>query len=288
MAIDQYMFSPPPQRNPLTKYMRMPGLHIKLPTNGVFLPPGAIEFTMNGDVPIYPMRSADELLLKSPDALMSGYAIEELIKSCVPAIKTPRLISSPDLDALLMAIWAATNGEVITYKPTCPSCAAKNEVQRNLSYLMSTMQFIDKDNPVRLSDDVIVYLRPYNMGNATRLNLVSFEEARRLQAYEASPVSERTEHFNQSMQRIIDITMELMADSVLKVVTPDGEVTDHDFIQGFINDISKPWTDKLRQKLDELNKKGITKSYEVTCASCGHEWEAEIEFDPATFFGASS
>ena len=81
----------------LKKYYRMPGVHIRLPTNGAFMPPGSVEFTMSGDIPVYPMRGADELLLKSPDALMSGYAIEELLKSCVPAIQFPRLVSSPDL-----------------------------------------------------------------------------------------------------------------------------------------------------------------------------------------------
>ena len=100
--------------NPLTKYFRIPGVHIKLPTHGAFMPTGSVAFTMNDEVPVYPMRGMDELLLKSPDALMNGYAIEKLIESCVPAIKFPRLISSPDLDVILMAIRAATYGETIT------------------------------------------------------------------------------------------------------------------------------------------------------------------------------
>ena len=65
--------------DPLAKYYRMPGVHVRLPSNGAFMPPGSVQFTVTGEVPIYPMRAADELLLKSPDALMSGYAIEERV-----------------------------------------------------------------------------------------------------------------------------------------------------------------------------------------------------------------
>src|SRR5882672_5887054 len=153
--------------DPLAKYYRMPGVHIKLPTNGAFMPPGSVQFTMKGDLPVYPMRAADELLLKSPDALMSGFAIEELLKSCVPAVKAPRLITSVDLDVLLLAIRAATYGEMLQLEPTCPQCSTVNDTKVNMGRIMATTQPIEPENPVRLSDDVVVLVRPYNMDNIT-------------------------------------------------------------------------------------------------------------------------
>ena len=278
----------PNSGNPLAKYMRMPGVQVRLPTNGVFLPPGSVEFTITGELLVYPMRSMDELLLKSPDALMSGYAVEELLRSCVPGIKTPRLISSPDLDVLLLAIQAATNGEVIHFSPVCPACEAKNTVHRSLGFLMTTMKTIERDNPVQLSPELTAHVRPYTMENATRLSVVSFQEARKFQAIEDADVAVRSAQVNQSMHAIIQVTIELMADCVLKIVTPDEEVTDPAFIRQFLGDVKKPWTDKLQAKLEELNKMGIEKSYDVTCSECQHEWRPEIEFDPATFFATSS
>jgi hypothetical protein len=284
--VENEMFSH--TENPLAKYYRVPGLHVPLPTRGAFMPPGTIELTMKGEVPVYPMRAADEMLLKSPDALMSGYALEQLILSCVPAIKAPRMVSTPDLDVLLLAIRAATYGEVITLMPTCPVCSTVNEVQRNLSYLMSTMTFIEPENPVRLTDEIVMYVRPYNMENATKLALVSFEEARKLQALEQAPSDERSMQVGRSMQQLAKITSDILAECVQRIVVPEGTVSDPQMIKEFMANISKPWTDRVQQKLEEINGRGIDKSYDVTCASCGANWKAEVEFNPSSFFEPSS
>lgn len=274
--------------DPLAKYYRMPGVHVRLPSNGAFMPPGSIELTMNDDVPVYPMRAADELLLKAPDALMSGFAIEQLIKSCVPSIHAPRLISSPDLDVLLLAIRAATYGELMTVMPTCPECTKESEAHVNLLAILGTAKSIDPENPVRLSDDVVVYLRPYNMDNATRIGLTSFEETRKVQALEGADETTRIAQINQSMNRIVNLTMDMLASCIVKVVIREGEVSDPVSIRKFVSNVSKAWIDKLQAKMDEMNAKGIDKHYAVTCAHCGHKWQPEIEFNPATFFASAS
>jgi hypothetical protein len=162
---EQAMFSPsalpmPPKKaskmahlNPqlpsggvLSKYYRyrVPGPHIKLATRGVFFPPNAIEMTLAGDIPVFPMVSADEMLLKSPDALMSGLALEKLFESCVPAIKTPRLISAPDIDVLLLAIRVATYGNKMALAANCPACKHENSFDCDLPSLLATMVFMMK------------------------------------------------------------------------------------------------------------------------------------------------
>ncbi len=274
--------------DPLAKYYRMPGVHVKLPSNGAFMPPGSIELTMNGDVPVYPMRAADELLLKSPDALISGYAIEELLRSCVPAIKAPRLIASPDLDVLLLAIRAATYGELLSVSPVCPKCEAVNEVQCSLPGILSTSKPIAADNPVRLSDDVVVSLRPYNMDNITRIGIASFEETRKVQATETAEESVRVTQINQSMQRIVTTSMDALSSAIISVAVKEGTVSEPGSIRKFIDNVSKAWIDKLQTKLEEINTRGIDKHYAVTCVKCGHEWKPEIEFNPATFFASAS
>lgn len=274
--------------DPLARYYRMPGVHVKLPSNGAFMPPGTIELTMNGDVPVYPMRAADELLLKSPDALISGFAIEELLKSCVPAIKAPRLISGPDLDVLLLAIRAATYGELLTVSPICPECNTTNEVKCNLARILATSKPIDPEISVRLSDEIVVYLKPHSMDTVTRIGIVSFEESRKVQGVEDAEQSVRAEQINQSMQRMVSVTMDALAGSVIKVVVKEGAVADPTSIRKFIANVSKSWVDKLQAKMDEVNARGIDKHYDVTCANCGHKWRPEIEFNPSTFFASAS
>lgn len=276
--------------NPLAKYMRMPGVDARLPTKGAFMPFGSIDFTMTGGVPVFPMRNFDEVLLKSPDALMSGYAIEELLKSCVPAIKYPRLISNPDLDVLLLAIRAATYGDVMTFSVTCPSCSHVSEEKQKLSNFMSTIQYIEPENIVRLNDELILYVRPYNLENSTKIGVISFEEARKYQSLDLKGADdfEKSSQINLSMKRLDESATEALASCIVKIVTPEGIVADRQMILEFILNISKKWTDDIKEKLEELNNKGIDRSCAIVCKECKHEWKTEIELNPSTFFAASS
>lgn len=282
-----------PAGNPLAKYFRVPGLHVRLPTGGVFLSEGGVELATDGTVPVFPMRAADELLLKNPDALMSGYAIEKLLESCVPAIKYPKLVSAPDMDVLLLAIRAATYGDVMEIQASCPKCQHTNTFECNLPALIEKVTVCPSDTSVRLTDDLVVYVRPYNLENQTRLSLATFEETRKVQALDLSETAtaeQRTLQMNTSMETLAELSADLMAQCVTRVVTPEGEVTDRTYIGDFFGNITRSWTQKIEKMLTELNSAGIDKTLHVTCqrADCGAEWDTTVEFDPSNFFDSGS
>ena len=77
------------KKNPLASFYRQPKIYVKLPSKGEFYPPGSLDVSANGEYPVYAMTAKDELLFKTPDALLSGQSTVELIKSCIPAITNP-------------------------------------------------------------------------------------------------------------------------------------------------------------------------------------------------------
>lgn len=279
-------FAPP--KNPLAKYFRVPGLNVKLPSGGAYMPPGAIQLTATEEIPVFPMRAADELMLKSPDALMSGYAIEEIITSCIPAIRAPRLISMPDLDVILLAVRAATYGEKMEVETQCPSCGEEHKFDCHLPSVLTTMKEMPKEAPVRLSPEVVAYLRPYNLGNGTKVALTAFNETRKLQFAEDQSEEYRTKAINESYKKITALNVEMMADCVMHIVTPEGTVNHPMMIREFLANIPRQWSKKIEKKLKELNDYGIDKRLDVTCSACQHEWKTELEFDPASFFANGS
>lgn len=111
--------------NPLLNFARTAELTVKLPSNGKWYEDGFIQFTPTGEAEVFPMLPKDELQMLNPDALLSGQANINLIKSCVPAIKTPSKLLYPDLNVLLLAIHRATYGNKITMQVTCPNCIDK-------------------------------------------------------------------------------------------------------------------------------------------------------------------
>jgi hypothetical protein len=276
------------QGNPLARYFRAPGVHVRLPSNGAYMPRGSVSLTATGEVPVYPLRAADEILLKNPDALMSGQAVEEMLRSCVPAIQEPRLISMPDLDVLFLAVRAASYGPKMEVEAKCPKCEAVSTFDADLPSVLTTVTQLPESCPVRLSDEVIVYLRPYNLRNASVVSVAAFTESRYLQNLENATDQERSAALNESFRKIHAVSNATTADCVLQVSVPDQVVTDPHAIREFLANIPGEWTKKIEAALKELNGKGMDKRIGVQCSKCSHEWHTELEFDPSSFFGQSS
>ena len=86
----------PNQPNPLTQYFRQFKLYLKLPSGIAYYTTDQVQFTDSGEIGVMPMTGKDELSLKNPDALLNGEALVEVIKSCVPGVKNPRVLLTND------------------------------------------------------------------------------------------------------------------------------------------------------------------------------------------------
>lgn len=278
----QHPYTPP--ANPLAAYYRAPGISVELPTRGLYMPPGAIGLDMAGEVSVLPMTAADEILLKSPDALMSGYAVEQMLRSCVPGIPNPRLISMPDLDVLLLAVRAASYGNTMDVDVTCPKCKTEGSFSLDIRSVLATAKPLPNEKPIRLSSDVVVYLQPFTLEQSTRAALTTFHEAKAMQGIDELPMEERTRRMNESFRKLTVLSSGLVAACVLKVATPQGIVTDRSHIAEFMRNIKADWTRKIDAGVKELNEMGIDRTIHGSCQSCGHEFSTELQFDPASFF----
>lgn len=275
--------------NPLAQYFRSPGVHQVLPTGGQFFDKSEIDLAINGEVAILPMTAGDEIILKNPDALLNGDALERLFRSCVPAIKAPRKISVPDLDVLLLAIKLASFGDTLEVNVTCPECKKEFEAATSIRGMLSEIKTIKpQDSVVRINDEVVVYVKPFDFESKTKLDLATFEEAKLYQYLLDSDISDedKTRRFNQSYERITDLNLDIIADCVVKVSVPSADVMDPDFIKEYIRNSSKDTVKAIRDRLGELSDNGLNKELEVTCINeeCKHEWKTPLVFDPSHFF----
>ena len=138
--------------NPLKQYFRRPVIYLKLPSGGTGYPPGVVNIPESGELPIYPMTAIDEITSKTPDALFSGTAVVELIKSCIPDIKDPWSINSTDLDAILVAIKSATQGNDFEIESTCPACGEAATYGINLIGILTGLKPGDYSKELEIGD----------------------------------------------------------------------------------------------------------------------------------------
>lgn len=275
----------------LKKYYRLPGLSVGLPSRGRFLPPQSIKLNENQAIDVYPMRMADEMMLKNPDALMSGSAIQSLFESCVPDIKTPALISSPDIDVLLLAIRVATYGRVMELETTCPNCEKDLSFDCNLPEMLSTIKDCSADNEIRLSDELTVLVRPFNVADISFMSRTIFEEERRMQQIDMSTdltEEQRQMQRNMLFKRMSNLQSDMLSHTIMHIVTPDGEVSEQEELKDFLANVPTTWVKKIDEVQKEVGQGGMDKTIPITCEFCQHEWKTAVDFDPTSFFEVSS
>lgn len=289
-------------KNPLEDYFRTPEIQQVLPTGGRFFKPGEIDQAINGEVAVYPMTASDDIIVKNPDALLNGDAVERLIRSCVPAIKDPRQVSVPDLDVLILAIRKSSSGDELPVNVKCPKCKNEFSFSTSIQSLLDTAKTItEEDCVVRLNAEVVAYLKPYDFYCKTKLDLAAFEEAKLLQHLLNMDATdeEKATLFNQSFEKIAELNLDLVSHCVRSIQIPSGPVEDQVFIREFIRKANKKMIRKIQDGIKHLSSLGIDRKVQVKCPGqittkddqgndlveeCGNEWESELVFDPANFF----
>lgn len=287
---DQQLQTPMPKAaNPLANYFRQPKLFVRLPSQGKFYLDGSLDKSQNDEYAVYAMTAKDELMFKTPDALMNGQATVEVIKSCVPAIKNPWNMPSIDLDAVLIAIRMATYGEKMEITASCPDCSHRNEYEMNL------LNHLDRCNSFEFKS-VIDYpplkvnIRPYSYQEITKAQIKTLEQQKIFAIVndENMPDEEKVARFGESFVKLTELTVDVVSGCIQSIETPEGIVTDQKMIKEFIENAPSEIFNKINDHIGKMKEEISLKSHKVNCQECNFEYEVEIGMDQTNFFGVGS
>lgn len=279
------------EQNPLRKYFRQPKVYVTLPSRGKFYPDGVLDMPETGELPVFAMTAKDELIIKTPDALLNGQATVDVIKSCIPNITNPWHMPSVDLDACLIAIRIATYGEKLDITTKVPGLGEEREFSVDLRQLLNKLVTPEFENTLKL-DNISVELRPLTYKEFTDSNLKTFEEQRIFNLVNDDDMddSEKLNRFSASFKKLTDITVNMLSKSIAKLRVGDDEVTNATHIQEFIDNVDKEFFKGITDHLEEQRKKfaiepiKVNSSKEDIEAGVPEEWEVPITFDQSNFF----
>ena len=273
--------------NPLTKYFRQPGIYLTLPSRGYYNK-NDIDTSMDGEVGILPMTAQDEILVNNPDSLLNGSALEHIVSSCCPGIRKPRDLPIIDVDVIILATKMITYGDKLELFSQCPECKKGVEIKLSIRELLDKIRLLPTECPVRINDDLIVYIRPYSLNTANKLNMAEFEENKLLQniILNTDDESKKINAFTASFRKITKLHLETFAECVMKIHTPEGSVKETDLIQEFIINSDRNVIDKMQKTLTELNSYGLPSEHTITCddETCNFKWNTNISYNPSSFF----
>lgn len=278
-----------PVTNPLANYFRQPKIFIQLPSHGEFYPEGSLDTSSNGEYAVYAMTAKDELLFKTPDALLNGQATVEVIRSCIPAIKDPWKMPSIDVDACLVAIRVATYGQNMDVTATCPSCGHVNDYEFDLvNYLgqMNNFNFVADINV----DPLIIHIRPYNYLETTKTSIKAIEQQKIFEIVNDPNMSdeEKVDKFGESFLKLTELTVDVVCGCISGIQTPEGLVEDRKMIEEFINNASSEVFNKVNAHVQEMKNEIESKTQTVACAECDHKYTISLTMDQSNFFAVRS
>jgi hypothetical protein len=271
--------------NPLKQYFRRPALYLKLPSEGLGYAEGSLNLPENGELPVYPMTAIDDITTKTPDALFNGSAVVEIIKSCVPNIIDPWEVNGLDLDPILVAIRTASTGDKMEIETVCPACSEDSKYDVNLSMILAGFRAGDYATPTRLGDLVIKF-RPLKYREINKANTEQFNIQRMLGNLEAMPEGEeKITRGNELVKVIGEMTMQLIANTIEYIKTPEATVLDKNYIYEFLSNVDKKTYDEIQSVAFELRKSTENKPLDVKCIHCSHEFQQTFTVNVSDFFG---
>lgn len=273
------------QSNPLKQFFRRPSVYLKLPSGGKNYELGSLEIPENGELPVYPMTAIDEISVRTPDALFNGSALVDLVTSCIPNIKDPWKLNSNDLDAVLIAIRAASGQQILDIDTKCPKCNNEARYGLNLLTVLSNMKYGDYDTLLEVNDLKIKF-RPLTykeMNEAATGQIQIQKQFSDLDNFKDA--DEQAQATNQALKAITELTMNILAQTIEFIETPDTRVNDKTFIKDFLHNCDGNLFIAIRDHNTKLKMTTELKPLDITCNECGNQYTQPYTINPADFFG---
>jgi len=270
--------------NPLKQYFRRPAVYLALPSQGKYYDDTVIDMTETGELPVYPMTAIDEITTKTPDALFNGSAVVDLIKSCVPNIKDPWKINSIDLDAIFIAIRAASGGQQLELESTCPKCSESSQYGLELARVLGTLKAPDYSIPLE-TGELKISFGPLVYEQMNEAGVAQFEIQKALaQIEQISDEGQKLQATKEALLGITHKTMELIAKTIKSIDTPNMTVDNYEHIVEFLANCDRTVYETIKNYHTQLKAQSELQPLDVQCANCNHQYKQPFTLNVTDFF----
>ena len=278
--------------NPLNKYFRQPSIYVTLPSKASY-PPHVLQHSQSGEIGVQPMTAKDEIRFKTPDALMNGEGVVEVIQSCVPQIKDAWQVKSYDLDTILIAIRIATYGETMDFTFTVPGANEQVTHSQNLPALLDEIKNTQIQDEFVLEDGLKFAIRPLTYKDMTTASQQTFTQQKMYSAVQDSQLSDddKAKRFNESFKALTDLNSSIMLKNISTITMQDGTtVTDPAQIKEFMENANAKIIKEIENKIIALRSQGAVKPLKLKATEeqikkgAPATYEVPITFDTANFF----
>lgn len=270
-------------QNPLQQYFRQPKIFISLPSKGIYNKPGTIDGDVNR-LPVFGMTGMDEILLKTPDALISGESTVKVINSCCPAIVDPWDVCLLDVDLILASIRIATFGNQLNVSNVCSMCSTPNDYSLDLNRLIEHYTSCHYDNEI-VVENLKITIRPLNYNQSTDFSFRNFQVQQKSRQVDAlADEAAKKQAANDVISELASLRNAVFAAGIESIDTGTSVVTERAFIEEWIANVDSSVVHQIRKHIEHNQATWTPPNHDVTCEGCGHIDNVRIDLDQSNFF----
>ena len=278
--------------NPLNKYFRQASIYVSLPS-GTNYPTDVVAPSETGEIGVMAMTAKDEIRFKTPDALMNGQGVVDVIQSCVPSIKDAWQIKSYDLDTILIAIRIATYGETMDMNFNVPNTSETVAHSINLPALLDDISRQKVDTEFTMKDGLRIAVQPLTYRDMTSTSLQTFQQQKMYTAIQDSKLSDddKAKRFNDAFRQLTELNASIILKNIASITMTDGTViTDPAHIKEFVDNANATVIKEIENKLTDLRGQGAVKPLKMKATEeqikkgAPASYEVPVTFDTSNFF----
>jgi hypothetical protein len=267
--------------NPLLQRVRMPGQRFTLPSGGLFYTNGELDPScVNGELEVQPMTMVDDLVLKTPDKILNGDGMMEVIQRCVPQVLKPWELLSKDVDYLMACLRIVSYGSLVELSHVHDGCKqefhnqAGDLVEMERPYKVDISALLRKTIAIDPTTVDSVYVGTLSNGQVVHTKPMTFRMFINVMQLQLKDMSEVTA--NDSVHNLVNMLVDIIVDV-------DG-ITDKSQIAEWLSIAPPSIIKELNSKLSSTFDWGTDLTDKVPCVDCGEMMELVVPIDPLSFF----
>lgn len=271
--------------SPLKKYARQPKIYIDLPSKGKYYNNGVLYEDSYSNLAVFSMTANDEILYRTPDALINGQATAKNIQSCIPAIQKPFDLVTLDVDALLLSIRMSTYGTKMTVGQRCLKCSEENQYEIDITRYIEYLNSLEFEDSFIYQDFKINFVPlTYTQYTDLQKESVGYQRALSIQLPKITNEDEKAKFQDQILTSIAKMNMKTILLSIDSIEVQGEVEKDKKEIYNFIESYDVDLFKNIKKHIDSQYKKWQLPEETVQCASCEAKGKVRITIDQTDFF----
>lgn len=273
----------------LQNYQRQAKIFIDLPSKGVFYNDTVLEDNKHDQIPVFGMNAVDEIMFKTPDALFSGEATVQVIKSCIPSILDPWQLVGFDIDYILIAIRIATYNDELAISSTCSKCSTQNDSVLSLTRLIGHFQNYQVENSFSIND-LTFNLKPLTYKQMTDFAVENYQYERTIiQIASDTNLSdeEKNKQTKEQYNRSNDLNLRVAISYIKSISNSTDSETNLESITNFIVNNDAEFYNELKSNIQKLSMQWELPTVDIACSGeeCTNTYKSKVDLDYSNFFG---